>query len=159
MSNVPAMLAAMTSDGRVFPVKAVLAVSPVADVAICQIDGGDGLQPVALVGDARPGAHVRVLSHPGQALYTLTEGIVSRYFVSREDGKATTVLATTAEFAAGSSGGPLFDDRGNVIGMVASTSAVYSGADKPANEGQGELQMVMKQCVPAASILKLIKTQ
>ena len=132
-----------------------------------------------------------MLSHPDNAFYSLTEGILSRYFVSRADGKATTMLSTTADFAVGSSGGPLFDDCGNVIGMVASTSSIYSGADKDssadensgadedssANEDSsadkdsgdgaasdsgtssdkpGDLQMVLKMCVPSSDILKLV---
>jgi serine protease Do len=151
-------LAVMTSDGRVFPVKAVLAASKLADVAICQIDGDGDFESVALVGGARSGTHVRVLSNPDEALYTLTEGFVSRYSVLREDGNATTVLETTAESAVGSSGGPLFDDRGNVIGMGASTSAVYSDADDPPSDGPGDLQMAVRMCVLAAEILKSMST-
>jgi S1-C subfamily serine protease len=108
-----------------------------------------------------------VLSHPDNAFYSLTEGVVSRYFVYRNQGKATTMLATTAEFAVGSSGAPLLDDCGNVIGMVSSTSSIYSGPATMDGEGEisgsapeadsnGDLQMVMKMCVPSADILKLL---
>ena len=162
-----AILAAMTADGHVYPVKRVLAVAPFPDIAICQLDGATGLQPLPVVPNAKPGAHVRVLSHPDNAFYSLTEGILSRYLVSRADGKATTMLSTTADFAVGSSGGPLFDDCGNVIGMVASTSSVYSGpgADSgkaPAGDAGDsggdthDLQMVLKLCVPSSDILKLV---
>lgn len=160
-------MTAMTSDGKIFSVKSVLAVSPFADVAICQLEGVSGLKPLPLVPNAKPGAHVRVLSHPNNALYSLTEGILSRYFVFRADGKATTMLTTTAEFAVGSSGGPLLDDRGNVIGMVAATDSIYSGPDEEAVEAEpkdapeatvnnGDLQMVLKMCVPSSEILRLI---
>jgi len=186
-----AIMAAMTADGHVYPVKRVLAVAPSPDIAICQLDDASGLKPLPVAPNAKPGAHVRVLSHPDNAFYSLTEGILSRYFVSRADGKATTMLSTTADFAVGSSGGPLFDDCGNVIGMVASTSSIYSGADKDssadensgadedssANEDSsadkdsgdgaasdsgtssdkpGDLQMVLKMCVPSSDILKLV---
>lgn len=161
-------LTAMTADGRVYPVKSVLAVSPFPDIAICQLDGAKGLKPLPLAPNAKPGAHIRILSHPDQCFYSLTEGILSRYFVYREQGKATQMFTTTAEFAVGSSGGPLFDDRGNVVGMVSSTSSIYSGsasdggntsASKPAasDESSSELQMVLKMCVPANEILKLIQ--
>jgi S1-C subfamily serine protease len=77
------------------------------------------------------------------------------------------MLTTTAEFAVGSSGGPLFDDCGNVIGMVASTSSVYSGLDEASGaettpdssdggNGMGNLQMILKMCVPPSDILKLV---
>ena len=158
-----AILAAMTADGQVHAVKRVLAVAPFPDIAICELDGATGLKPLPLVAHAKPGAHVRVLSHPDNAFYSLTEGILSRYFISRAEGKATTMLTTTADFAVGSSGGPLMDDCGNVIGMVACTSSVYSGtadgcaSGDPADGGHtGDPQMVMKMCVPSAEILKLL---
>jgi S1-C subfamily serine protease/thiol-disulfide isomerase/thioredoxin len=161
------ILAAMTADGKVYPVKRVLAVSPFPDIAICQLDGATGLKPLPIVPNAKPGAHIRVLSHPDNAFYSITEGVLSRYFVRREDGKESTMLTTTAEFAVGSSGGPVFDDCGNVIGMVASTSSVYSGLDEASGEepttdssdgsmGTGDLQMILKMCVPPSDILKLV---
>ncbi|MEI7945921.1 MAG: trypsin-like peptidase domain-containing protein [bacterium] len=162
------ILAAMTADGKVYPVNRVLAVSPFPDIAICQLDGASGLKPLPVVPNAKPGAHIRVLSHPDNAFYSITEGILSRYFVRREDGKETAMLTTTAEFAVGSSGGPLFDDCGNVIGMVASTSSVYSGLEDVSVEeetttglsdsgnGTGNLQMILKMCVPPSDILKLV---
>jgi S1-C subfamily serine protease len=159
-------LTAMTFDGRVFPVKSVLAVNPLADIAVCRLDGASGLRPLPLVADAKPGASVRVLSHPQDAYYSLTEGIISRYFVLRENGKATTMFTTTADFAVGSSGGPVFDAFGNVVGMVAATDSVYSGpledgAEDSQNDSEssvdpGDLQMVLKMCVPSADILKLV---
>jgi len=162
-----AILAAMTADGHVYAVKRVLAVAPFPDIAICELDGATGLKPLSVVPNAKPGTHVRVLSHPDNAFYSMTEGILSRYLVSRADGKMTTMLATTADFAVGSSGGPLFDDCGNVIGMVASTSSVYSGSDDDSAKGVAtdsgdsghdtrDLQMVLKMCVPPSDILKLV---
>ncbi len=162
-----AALTAMTADGHVYAVKSVLAVSPAEDIAICQLEGASGLKPLAIVPNAKPGSHIRILSHPTNAFNSLTEGILSRYFVCRANGKTTTVLATTADFAVGSSGGPLFDDNGNVVGMVMSTSSVYSGPDDASGEEEtketgrdngdnGELQMIMRVCIPAADILKLV---
>jgi len=162
-----AILAAMTADGHVYPVKRILAVAPTPDIAICKLDGTTGLKPLPVVPNAKPGAHVRVLSHPDNALYSLTEGILSRYFVSRVEGKATTMLTTTADFAVGSSGGPLFDDCGNVIGMVASTSSVYASQEEDSGKGEAsaspdtsgssrDLQMVLKMCVTPSDILKLV---
>lgn len=164
------ILAAMTADGKIYPVSRVLAVAPFPDIAICQLDGATGLKPLPVVPNAKPGAHIRVLSHPDNAFYSMTEGILSRYFVRREDGKEATMLTTTSDFAVGASGGPLFDDCGNVIGMVASTSSVYSGLDdasgeepttdsKDSGKGAGDLQMIMKMCVTPSDILKLVTGQ
>lgn len=149
---------AMTSDGRIFPVKQVLASSKASDVAIVQLDATDTVfRPLPIQGDAPVGTKIRVLSHPDQMLYSLTEGIVSRYFIMparpNSSGGAT-MMAITADYAKGSSGGPVLNDRGAVVGMVSSTFSVYYDVR---NGHQDNLQMVVKQCVPAASVLKLIE--
>ena len=148
-------LVAMTHDGRVLPVQRVLAASAVDDAAILQLDAPDEtFQPAALAADAPVGTPVSVISHPNFRFYVLTRGIVSRYFRMKRAGKKSTMMQITADFARGSSGGPVLDDSGAVVGFVASTTSVYYKATKGK---QGNLQMVLKQCVPAASVLKLIK--
>lgn len=154
------VLAAQTPDGIVHPVTEILAVSPFADIAVCRLGGVDGLTPLPLLADARPGLRLHALSHPDGALYSLTEGILSRSFVYRADGQAKTMFTTTVDFAVGSSGGPLVDDRGNVVGMVSSTLAVYAGNDDAHAAGRGEaspgdFQMGLNMCVPAADVLRL----
>jgi len=156
------VLAAQTTDGVVHPVTDILAVSPFADIAICRLGDVDGLTPLPLLADARPGLRLHALSHPDGALYSFTEGILSRSFVHRADGQAKTMFTTTVDFAVGSSGGPLVDDRGNVVGMVSSTLAVYAGNDDAHAAGRGEaspgdFQMGLNMCVPAADILRLTR--
>ena len=63
-------------------------------------------------------------------------------------------MSVTADFAKGSSGAPILDLNGNVVGMVASTKSVYYDEE---NGLQKDLQMVMKNCVPAKCILDLIE--
>jgi len=146
-------LVATTSDGRVLPVKEVLAASLADDVAILQLDGQD-LTPVAFAVDAPVGSRVRVINHPDGRFFVYTEGVISRYFTAhRKDGDAA-MMAITADFAKGSSGSPVFNECGAVVGMVASTASIYYNAKEGHKE---DLQMVVKECVPASSILKLIE--
>ena len=61
----------------------------------------------------------------------------------------------------GSSGGPLVDDRGNVVGMVSSTLAIYAEDELPADAAPeavpaADFQMGLNMCVPAADILRLV---
>lgn len=156
------VLAVETGDGIIHPVTEILAVSPFADIAICRLGGVDRLPALPLVAGAKPGQRLHALSHPDGALYSFTEGILSRYFVHRADGQAKTMFTTTVDFAVGSSGGPLVDDRGNVVGMVSSTLAVYATDDLPHGERRdeeappGDFQMGLNMCVPAADILRLV---
>ena len=151
-------LFAMTADGRVFPVIRTLAGNEQADVAIVQVDPVDQhgkratLATLPLASQSRTGQNVRVVSHADSRHYTLTQGIVSRRYV-QEGG--TQWITITADYAKGSSGGPLFNDAGEVIGIVASTSSVYYSQD---GSGHGQnLQMVWKQCVPVENIRRLIR--
>jgi serine protease Do len=147
-------LVAMAADGRVFPVREVLAASESDDLAIVQLEvRGPGLPSLGLGGDAPVGAGVRIISHPDNRFYTLTEGIISRRYTRQRAGRPAAAMAVTAEYAKGSSGAPVFDDRGNVVGIVCSTSSIYY------NERDGHkenLQMVIRECIPVAGIRKLV---
>lgn len=145
-------LGVRTMDGAVHPVREVLAAGKEDDVAILRIDGS-GFRPLPLVSDADVGTPVAVISHPDSRFYTLTTGIVSRYFATYNYAKQITRMAITAEFAQGSSGAPVIDDRGNVVGMVASTRSTYTKQD---DLHEKRLQMVMRDCVPTRAILNLI---
>ena len=70
-------------------------------------------------------------------------------------------MQITADYARGSSGGPVLDAYGNALGMVASTSPVFTappippaGAKdiKPSTPSQ---QMVRHNCATARAILEL----
>ena len=145
-------LAVLAGDGRMAGVTEILATDPVADVAILRV-GGSGFTALPLRKDPMNGSPVGVWSHPSSHFFSLSSGIVARRFVLRKPAGSCEALAITADYAKGSSGGPVFDDRGNVVGMVASTDSVYYEEEKGE---QRNLQMVFKNCVSAASILALI---
>jgi S1-C subfamily serine protease len=121
-------------------------------VAILQVEGLNP-RPLALAPGAPVGSPVRVISHPDGHFYTLTEGVVSRYLTVRRAETEVPAMAITADFARGSSGGPVFDDAGAVVGIATTTHSIYYD-EKGARDN---LQMVIKQCVPAASVLKLVQ--
>jgi S1-C subfamily serine protease len=148
-------LVVLSADGRKSVVTEVLAADPVADIAIVRCDG-PGSTALPLSADAPAGSAVGVWSHPASHFFMLSTGIVSRRFLLRKPGGTSEALAITADYARGSSGGPVFDERGNVIGMVSSTDSVYYNEE---NGEQKNLQMVFKNCVSARSILALIEPQ
>lgn len=145
---------AMTHAGEVYPVKEVLAASESDDCAILQLDVGNAkLTPLPLSPDAPVGSAVNCLSHPNRRFYYFSRGIVSRYTQRGRAGKTATMMSITADFARGSSGAPVLNDRGAVVGLVSSTSSIYYTVTKGKKDN---LQMVIKQCVPARSVLNLI---
>lgn len=145
--------AVATSDGRVFPVVEVLAASAGNDVAVFRVDGR-GFHPLVLSPDEPVGNPVAVVSHPTQLFYLMTQGVVARYFMAREQDGKYPRMAVTADYAKGSSGGPVLNQCGAVVGVVSSTRSIYY---EEHGDKQENLQMVIKSCIPARSVLKLIE--
>ena len=132
----------MTADRNVYAIREVLAADKGADVAILRIDA-QGLPPAPLsVGDAE-GEAVTLIAHPGGAYYSVTSGHIVRYSAMTRHGEVRVMMNVTAEFADGSSGGPLFNSRGEVTGLVSATT----------NLGR---QMVSRIVAPVAALHNLI---
>lgn len=115
-------MVARTPDQAVHEVQYVVGFDPQNDVAAVRI-GASAIRPVHL-GEAstvKTGDHVTVLGSPRGLENTLSDGIISAI---RSDSGVPR-LQTTAPVSPGSSGGPVFDDYGNVIGII--VSAVESG--------------------------------
>ncbi len=92
------------------------------DLALLKIDA-TGLTPAVLVADSdklKVGQTAIAIGNPlGQLGGTVTSGIVSA--LGREievEGETMTLLQTSAAINPGNSGGGLFDDKGNLIGIV-----------------------------------------
>ncbi|MHC4981917.1 MAG: S1 family peptidase [Planctomycetota bacterium] len=146
---------AMTDAGDVYPVAEVLAADEDDDVAILRLAApGVRFSPLALSTEAPVGSPVGVISHPDRRLYSFTHGVVSRYVRSRVGNSVVTRLCITADYARGSSGGPVIGQTGAAVGHADSTRSIYYKVSRGKKEN---LQMVIKQCVPAASTLALIE--
>lgn len=146
----------ITRDGKVAPVVEILAANKQTDVAIFRVKGS-GFKPFALGPDAKVSSDLHIIAHPDSRFFTYTSGKVSRYYHKRtRNGPGTTLMAVTAEFARGSSGGPVIDSAGNVVGMVTSTQSIYYPPKKKTDK-KGPFQMVIHNCVPVSSIRALIK--
>lgn len=146
----------VTGDGRVAPVREVLAANANTDLLILRAEGS-GYQPLPLATHAPIGSTVRIISHPNNRFYSLTEGIVSRHFALPRRRQAVSMLAVTADFAKGSSGAPVFNESGAVVASVNSTISSYYDTNEDGH--QENLQMVFKNCVSARHVLELIRTE
>jgi S1-C subfamily serine protease len=143
--------AVMDHRGRTFPVRGVLAAREEDDLLILDTAATD-LAPLPLSGEASPGEEVLVLSHPSGSLYSLTSGIVSRLYRQNRRGDRPPWLTITAPFARGSSGAPVLDRKGNVVGVVSQTRALFAENDGEANNYP---QMILNNCSPARGLLDL----
>jgi S1-C subfamily serine protease len=145
----------MTSDGRVFPVKAVLAADRLNDVAVLKVDATD-LTALPVARGVAVGATVYCLSHPlmnyqgtENGFFAFTQGIVSGRYRTRLMGQTPlNVLTITADYAQGSSGGPILNEHGAVVGMVCQTLTISDDSE--------DAQMTWKFSRPSSSILALL---
>lgn len=68
----------------------------------------------------------------------------------------TTNMSISADFAQGSSGAPVFNSAGAVVGVACWTRSTYAEKNGAAERN---LQMVEKFCAPSSALLKLIRSE
>ncbi len=155
-------MAVMTMDGEIFPVKQIVAASKDKDIALLRIDPANKtLRALPLADFAEPGEEVHVISHPQGQYYCLTSGKISRFHRDhlKEDQEPTDWMSITADFAGGSSGGPVLNKNGAVVGMVASTLTAYSETSECKNHPGPDVQMVFKDCIPLPSLRSMLQSR
>ena len=149
------ILGAMDLKGNVFAIEKVLAANREDDLAILKLRNAQ-LIPMAIGKTANVGSDVWVISHPDRRMYMMTKGMISRYNLMLENNnqKVSPRMSITADCAKGSSGAPVFNRKGQVVGVVSSTNSIYYNI---VNTQKDNLQMVVKNCIPVESIHKLIQ--
>ena len=111
---------ARLADGRVFDAS-VIGTIKATDLALLRLQGASGLEPAKL-GDSdklRVGDWVVAVGNPFGLSHTVTQGIVSakERTVRLRGGALDDFIQTDAAINPGNSGGPLFNLRGEVIGI------------------------------------------
>ena len=163
---------ATNAAGEIFPITGVLARNKAADIAVFRI-AAKGLTPLPIsTAPAVVGAWTGVLGHPGDRYFSFTQGHVTRYTKYKDDDDVPTKwMAIDADYAYGSSGSPVVDRFGNVVGMAALTEnidfpdegdkaekvrkrmvKVRKKADEKPKAVPSALQMVVKLTVPASEL-------
>lgn len=140
----------MDYDGEVYPVVEVLAASKQDDLAIFRINCGNmEMLPLILGNNLPAGEDVNLISHPNRRLYSYTRGNINRKYI--KSGTTKIRQCISAEFAKGSSGAPILDNCGNVVGVVAGTQNINYNS-KPET-----YQMTIREIIPVSRIKKLIQ--
>lgn len=150
----------MTHKGEVFPVKRVIAADQANDVAIIEVGGGS-LVPAPISKGDRVGEPVTAISHPAGRYFMLTHGRIARFATYALDPEKPKLgsyeaMEITADFAYGSSGCPVFNQRGEVCGIIVTTESIYY---EETRRRQTDLQMVIKACTPISAIRGLMKAR
>ncbi|MBO4677131.1 MAG: trypsin-like peptidase domain-containing protein [Oscillospiraceae bacterium] len=122
-----------TFAGKVYPAE-IVGADQDSDIALLKID--ERMTPAAL-GDSdklKPCQSVYIMGHPADELsFTMTSGIISALgrSITFSDGTTLSMFQLDAAVNFGNSGGPVYNDRGEVIGI---TTAKYTGLS---SEGLG----------------------
>ena len=136
------------SDHRKFSEVEVLASDVKHDLAVLQIRAAD-LRPLPLgdSGQVRPGERVVAIGHPLGLGNTVSDGLVSAV---RELSPTLSVLQISAPISPGSSGGPILNDRGQVIGI--STLVVTEGQNLAFGMPVNQLKALLANAGPGTPI-------
>ncbi|MDG2012596.1 MAG: serine protease [Pirellulaceae bacterium] len=156
---------AMTWDGKCWAVDEILAASKNDDVALVRLKGKGHkfyASPVAAKAPV-PMDPIRIVSHPFGEFFVMTHGEVSRYARMRKKrdsaaAKKATWMEVTAPFGSGSSGCGVFNNRGEVVGLVSSIRPLFrkpsqSNEREPEAEARSPyVEMLIRKCVPLDAI-------
>lgn len=111
-----------TSEGGIFPISAVIAYSPLVDLIKVRVQIPPGQAEPAVLAEQAPAIadRVVVIGSPMGLPQTISEGIVAAI---RRHPSFGEVYQLTAPISPGSSGGPVLDLKGRVIGVVSFQTA------------------------------------
>jgi len=127
-------LIVVDTEGKVTPVTGVIASNEEMDTAVLRATGGT-FHAMPLNDQVRPGDAAYCLSDPMGYNGYFSEGMVNRFYRMPE-GKGTPEedlrLNVSTDWAPGSSGSPVLDECGNVIGHVSTISAITEEPVEPA---------------------------
>lgn len=154
--NKPLGFTVRMEDGKTYAVQSILTASRRDDLALLQLEtGGAALPALALGKPAKTGEEIFVLGHPKGMHYFFSRGHVQNRYMEEVNGESGTffreMIAISADYATGSSGGPVLDIYGNVVGTVSNTRMLLH------SETNQSVQMVVKNTVPVESLLKLVR--
>jgi serine protease Do len=158
-----AFLVVADLEGHVWPAQRVVAADEGADVSVIKVDA-TGWVPLPIARSVQQGQRIYCLSNPDHQFGFFSEGLLARRYRERDpvpDGSEPQPadriaprewLHVTCDFAKGSSGAPIVDVRGSLVGIAQSTTTVIYDEEAKVID----TQMTFKTAVPASTLVGLL---
>jgi S1-C subfamily serine protease len=107
-----------TFNGRTYPVEGIAALNEQRDLALLEIGGASKGWTTLAVEETMPteGEEIIVVSNPQGASWTVSTGVIEAIWNFQGIGD---LMRITAAISPGSSGGPVVNRRGRVVGIAA----------------------------------------
>ena len=139
-------LRAELEDGVEYPAR-LLAQAPEFDLALLEIDQGD--LPAALIADSRSlrvGELVLAIGHPWGERSAVTAGLVSGLSTAqtRDPTQSIEIIRSDVRLAPGSSGGPLVNASGAVVGINTMILGGDQGIAVPSHVASAFVEQALK---------------
>lgn len=116
---VDAVSVEVVGDRRIYGQATISKISEDIDLALIAVENAEEPSLELSRGDGiRPGQRIIAIGNPLGLEHTVSDGLVSAV---RSNGEGLQLIQITAPVSPGSSGGPLFDMQGEVIGVTAQT--------------------------------------
>jgi len=113
---------AMTRSGRVVPIVDVLAADRKNDLALVRL-AGEGFSPVPIARSAQVGERVHAVTNPSGRFFSYSSGEIARFFIKPKH-RGVKRVTVSCDYGGGSSGGPIFNDQGQVVAVVSEAAVV-----------------------------------
>ena len=146
LQGASAVVIARLDTGTQSPVLGVVATDARADLALVRVPIKGAPLIVADDKQIRVGDKVFVIGNPQGMEGTLSDGIVS----ALREAEAIRRIQITAPVSPGSSGGPVLDDRGHVIGVT--TASIARSQNLNFAIGSNHLRSLLGRVGPAVSL-------
>lgn len=129
-------VAVVGHDMEIYPISEVLIVDKVADFAIFKVKLPEGakLKTFPIGESATPGDQIHLVSNPLSDYYYYNKGYVGGYKIQKNstinNPRKGLWMRTEISYRGGSSGGAMYNDNGEAVGMVCYIRTIFENGNK-----------------------------